>query len=164
MPRLHWAGVMLVALAAAMADVRADVVRLSEPVEVTADTEVFAAAPVTLPDVEPLSLATLLADAPSHLDREVVVQTRVAQVCQKKGCFFIAQEGSVSVRVSFTDYAFFVPTDSTGKTVTLVGRLVAREVSEAQAAHFRKDLGDPASAVTAGRSYELVASAVSIPR
>ncbi len=146
----------------AVGPAEADVIRLSEPVAATATSETYAAQAVELPDTPPISLAALMADAPALAGQEVVVTTRIARVCQKKGCFFIAQEGADSIRVSFKDYAFFVPTDSSGKKVTLVAELVETELTESQAAHYREDLGD--GNVVPGRQFELVASAVQIPK
>ena len=141
--------------------VSADVVRLSEPVESTDRFETFGA---PLPDaLPPVSLSTLLENGADNLDREILVETRVAQVCQAKGCFFIAQEGEHAVRVSFKDYSFFVPSDISGRTVTLAGSLVRRELSEAQAAHLNEDAGGD-EVVQAGDQFEIVASSVRIPR
>jgi hypothetical protein len=95
--------------------------------------------------------------------RTVRVEARISQVCQKKGCFMIATAGDKAVRISFRDYSFFVPTDTGGKTVTLTGTVIERELSEKQAAHFREDAGGSDS-IQAGRVYEIVADAVSIPR
>ena len=116
----------------------ADVTRLSEPVEVTP------------------------ARARLTEDIAVRVEARISQVCQKKGCFMIASAGDRAVRISFKDYSFFVPTDTSGKTVTLTGTLIQRELSEKQAAHFREDAGT--DTIQAGKVYEIVANAVSIPR
>ena len=66
------------------------------------------------------------------------------------------------IRVSFKDYAFFVPTDTGGKTVTLTGTLIERTLTEEQAAHFRQDAGS--DTIHAGKVYEIVADAVSIPK
>lgn len=138
----------------------ADVTRLSEPVEVTDDAEVFGA-PLDA-DAKSASLETLLDNPADYLDTSVRVEARISQVCQKKGCFMIASAGDRAVRISFKDYAFFVPTDTSGKTVTLTGTLIERELSEKQAAHFRQDAGT--DTIQAGRVYEIVANAVSIPR
>ena len=142
--------------------VLADVLRLSEPVASDGDTETFGQ---QLTEGLPgLSLTELLRNAPAHLGERVLVRTRVAKVCQKKGCFFVASEGATSVRVTFRDYAFFVPTDSAGKAVTLSGELVVREISQTEAEHFREDLGDDDAGLRPGKTYELVADAVRIPR
>ena len=138
----------------------AEVTRLSEPVEVTDDAEVFGA-PLDA-DATTASLETLLDNPDDYLDTPVRVEARISQVCQKKGCFMIASAGDRAVRISFKDYSFFVPTDTDGKTVTLTGTLIERELSEKQAAHFREDAGS--DTIQAGRVYEIVANAVSIPR
>lgn len=140
--------------------VHADVTRLSEPVAVTADAEVFGA-PLD-ESAKPMSLAALLEGPDEYVDTAVRVEARISQVCQKKGCFMIATSGDKAVRISFRDYAFFVPTDTGGKTVTVTGTFIERELSEKQAAHFREDAGT--DTLQAGKVYEIVADAVSIPK
>ncbi len=138
------------------------VVRLSEPVAQTADYEIFGA-PLDA-SVSRVALEAIAANGDRYVDKTVRVETRVAEVCQKKGCFFIAQEGDSVVRVSFKDYGFFVPTNISGKRVTLVGKVVAREITPEQASHFAEDLGDDAAAIEAGKVWEIVANSVRIPR
>ena len=75
----------------------------------------------------------------------------------------MAQEGPATIRVAFKDYGFFVPTDIAGKTVTLAGTLKKRELSAEEADHYSKDLDDEGS-VRAGSTYEIVATAVRVPR
>jgi len=140
--------------------VHADVTRPSDPVAVTADAEIFGA-PLD-ENAKPMSLAALLDSPDEYVDTAVRVEARISQVCQKKGCFMIATSGDKAVRISFRDYAFFVPTDTGGKTVTLTGTVVERVLSEEQAAHFRQDAGS--DTIQAGKVYEIVADAVSIPK
>jgi len=152
--------VMLLA-GAALAAESTDVVRLSEPVATDAVSETFGAA---LDESLPSVRLSVLAGAPHEwLGKPVRVDARVSRVCRKKGCFFIAKEGATALRVSFKDYAFFVPTDAGGKTVTLAGELVRVDRSAGQAAHLADDLGT-ADAVAAGPAYEIVATSVRIPR
>ena len=92
-------------------------IRLSEPVNVTGDYEEFGSKLPVHP--ETVSLAKLVAEAESALGKSSIVEARVAKVCQKKGCFFIAQDGDAIVRVSFKDYAFFVPTDIGGSRASM---------------------------------------------
>lgn len=159
-----FAGMSLVLLAcAATSAVAGDaVVRLSEPVQVTDAYEVFGAPLDGEPDARPL--AEVLADQSDWDGRQVAVRARVAQVCQKKGCFLVAQDGEHLARVTFRDYGFFVPTDSTGKVVTLVGTLGRRVLDEAQAKHYAEDAGDDPAAVTGPRSeVTIVADSVLVP-
>lgn len=139
------------------------VVRLSDPVTVTDDYEEFGAA-VTSAD-SAMSLTELVGAGEEYLGRDVTVSTRIAKVCQKKGCFFIARAGDTMARITFKDYGFFIPTDAAGKKVTLEGTFQRREISEKQARHYRKDLGeDSPEAPAAGTEYHIVATAVRIPK
>ena len=144
-------------------DAPGNVIRLSEPVEVTETYEVFgspmeAAGPA-------MGLRELVGNSDEYLDKEVLVTTRIAKVCQKKGCFFVAQDGDATARVTFKDYGFFIPTDSGGKTVTLAGTFIRSELSAEKARHYRKDLGEaPAGKAHATMEYQIVATSVRIPK
>ena len=136
--------------------------RLSEPVAVTESHEVFGA---MLPDQgTPLSLGDLVNDYDRYRGQEVLLATRIAKVCQSKGCFFVAQEGATTARVSFKDYGFFIPTDSGGKNVVLLGTFSRESVSEEEAEHYAKDLGETTASSPERFQYSIVASAVKIPR
>jgi len=139
------------------------VIRLSEPVEVTESYEVFGS-PLDAAGPE-IGLQELVGKSDQYLDKEVLVTTRIAKVCQKKGCFFVAQEGEATARVTFKDYGFFIPTDSGGKTVTLAGTFTRSELSAEKADHYRKDLGEtPAKPGAATMEYQIVATSVRIPK
>ena len=154
--------VFLLASQLAWAGDEPDVIRLSEPVAVTDTHETFGA---IMPDsVEPVALSALIAQHEDHAGTSIAVAARVSQVCQKKGCFFIAKDGDTTVRVSFKDYSFFVPTDISGRDVTLVGELREVELTEEQAAHLEDDMGSDDAQVAPGPQFEIVATAVRIPR
>ncbi|HSN70002.1 MAG TPA: DUF4920 domain-containing protein [Steroidobacteraceae bacterium] len=156
-------GLALPLVGALAADGTDRVVRLSEPVAVTETHEVFGAPLDT--SAAALSLAEAITAAPGHGDREVVIETTVAQVCQKKGCFFLAEDGETVARVTFKDYGFFIPTDSSGKTVLLSGVVKPSEVTAKQADHYSSDLGGKTSpSAIAGIEYQIVASAVAVPK
>jgi len=139
-----------------------EVKRLSEPVAVTDTHEMFGA---MLPEKgTPLSLGDLVKDDDKYQDQEVLVATRIAKVCQKKGCFFVATEGAATARVSFKDYGFFIPTDSGGKDVLMLGTFSREEVSKKEAEHYAKDLGEATASDPEQFKYSIVASAVKIPR
>jgi hypothetical protein len=139
-----------------------EVKRLSEPVAVTESHEIFGA---IVPDTgTPLSLGDLLKDNAKYQDQEVLLATRIAKVCQKKGCFFVAQDGAATARVSFKDYSFFIPTDSGGKDVVLLGTFSRKSVTKEEAEHYAKDLGETADSSPERFQYSIVVSAVKIPR
>ncbi|XWN38367.1 MAG: DUF4920 domain-containing protein [Balneola sp.] len=138
------------------------VIKLSEPVKITDTYEVYGNEvdnfenPKTLAEV-------LLSDEKSS--STVIVNTSIAEVCEKKGCFFIAQDGEHSARITFKDYGFFVPTDSEGKTVTIIGELSKKVLSEKQAKHFAEDAGKSADSISGEQvEYSIVASTVIIQK
>lgn len=163
MRKLMLTGLLALACAslAALADDAA--IRLSEPVQATETYEDFGAA---LPENETKhSLGEAMAKLDDLAGQPLLIQTEVQQVCQKKGCFFIARDGNAVARVRFKDYGFFIPTDSAGKTVTLAGTLERVAVTPEQAAHFADDLGQEADAVgTADFEYQITATSVRIPK
>lgn len=137
-------------------------VRLSEPVTVTEDYEEFGAPVVSAESAMPLD--ELVGAGEEYLGREITLATRIARVCRKKGCFFIARDGNAVARITFKDYGFFIPTDSAGKEVLLNGTFERRDITEAQAKHYRKDLGEAPGGAAGGSEYHIVATAVRIPK
>ena len=136
-------------------------IRLSEPVASDATSETFG---TTLDSsLKTVTITELATNSEHHLGKNFQVETRIAKVCQKKGCFFIAQQNEHVIRVSFKDYGFFIPTDSSGKTVLLSGELIQKEMSEKQAAHYTSDLQAQPGEVKAGVVYEIVATSVKVP-
>ena len=155
-------GLLVIGITAEVFAAESEVKRLSEPVEVTATHEVFGSA---LPQTgTPLSLGELMEDDTVYLDKEVLVSTRIAKVCQKKGCFFVAQEGASMAHVTFKDYGFFIPTDSGGKDVVLLGTFSRKSVSKKEAEHYAADLGETTVAAAEQFEYSIVATAIKIPR
>ena len=155
--------IICVAMAAFLSTVQAaddKVVRLSEPVAVTDEAEIFGA--LLNEDASPTALGAILERPDEFVGSAVRVEARISQVCQRKGCFMIATSGEDAIRISFKDYGFFVPTDTGGKIVTFTGTVVTRELSEEQAAHLREDAGS--DVIAAGPVYEIVADAVSVPK
>lgn len=160
-PKIKFCAVLL-ALTLPLSAIGADreAIRLSEPVEVTDSYEAFGSKLSSTG--EELSLAELIADSENYQDSEVLLSTRIAKVCQKKGCFFIAQEGADSVRITFADYGFFIPTDSGGKRVTLAGIFTREPLSQQQAEHYAKDLGEAVPATAPAYEYTFVATGIRI--
>ena len=136
------------------------VVRLSEPSESTSSYELFGE---RLPSSgEPLGLGELIENRPQYQGGEVLVHTRIAKVCQKKGCFFVATEGEATARISFKDYGFFIPTDSGGKQATLYGVFSRQPISKAEAEHYAEDLGESDTPNAEDFSYSIVATGIKI--
>lgn len=138
-----------------------DTIRLSTPTAKDETSETFGAPLNT--DLEKVTLRELSIHPTAHLGEIFQIETKIAKVCQKKGCFFIAQQDDDVIRVSFKDYGFFIPTDSSGKTVLMTGELVQKQVSKEQAKHFAADLQSDSADIRPGVVYEIVADSIKIP-
>lgn len=136
------------------------VIRLSEPVEKTQTSETFGA-PLNA-ELDKVAFPNLILEPAKYVGKPLQTETEITKVCQKKGCFFIAQHEQSIMRISFKDYAFFIPTDSSGKRVQLSGNIIEKQRSEEQAEHFKQDLGNSADAIKTGQVYEFVADSVRI--
>ena len=68
------------------------------------------------------------------------VSGEVEAVCQKKGCWMnIKNANGESMRVTFKDYAFFMPMDCAGKTAIVEGVAKIEETSIADLKEYAKD-------------------------
>ena len=91
-----------------------------------------------LGDSPRVDLADALRSVSSWAGRTVTVEGTVNRVCQMKGCWMeLAPAGADrGVRVTFKDYAFFVPTDSRGAAARLEGEFERNTFSKADADHL----------------------------
>lgn len=92
--------------------------------------------------LEPASsvpLATLLANPKAYTNQTVTTEGRVQRACSNKGCWMEIGEGPDACRVTFKDYAFFVPTDSAGAHAKIQGKLDTRQVEAAAVAHLEAE-------------------------
>ncbi len=96
--------------------------------------------------------------------KEILVQGKAVQVCQKKGCWLTLGSTSSDVRVTFKGYKFFVPFSLKDQNVKVQGLLKEEVVSVADQKHYLKDEGRAQTEidqVTAEKkTYTIVASGV----
>lgn len=93
-------------------------------------------------DSAPISLAELNEKMKSGGPVEATVTAPVSAVCQVKGCWMTLQNpGGEDVRITFKDYAFFVPKDSKGKTAIIHGKASMDTTSVEELKHFAEDDG-----------------------
>ncbi|TNE55551.1 MAG: DUF4920 domain-containing protein [Bacteroidetes bacterium] len=74
----------------------------------------------------------------------VKVTGKVSEVCQKKGCWMTLvseQPDKPSMRVTFKDYAFFMPKDLSGKQVVIDGYAYMDVTSVEYLRHYAEDAG-----------------------
>lgn len=76
----------------------------------------------------------------------------VSAVCQKKGCWMTLvsdQPGKPEMRVTFKDYAFFMPKDIAGKKVVIDGFARVETTSVEELRHYAEDDGKSAEEIAA---------------
>lgn len=74
----------------------------------------------------------------------VKVSGKVGEVCQKKGCWMTLvpeQPGQPEMRVTFKDYAFFMPKDLAGKRVVVDGYAYVDVTPVDVLRHYAEDAG-----------------------
>ena len=71
----------------------------------------------------------------------VKVKTYISEVCAMKGCWIEIPVGQETARVTFKDYGFFLPKNSQGKEVVLMGNAFKSKTSVEDLKHYAKDGG-----------------------
>jgi hypothetical protein len=114
-------------------------------------------APITLKTPTRLTDAITAAAAGDAAPR--LFAGTIREVCRQKGCWLIladpASPAIEPVRVTFADYAFFVPKDVAGRDVRLQGVLRQKKVSVKDAQHYAKDAGRPKGEIAAIRTPQV---------
>ena len=109
-------------------------------------------------------LNVLQATSEANVGQTLAVKAPAAEVCQHKGCWMVLTEGPRSIRVTFADYAFFVPKDLAGKTVVVEGVLSRKMLSADEAKHYADESPSGATAAPGPREeWSLVATSVVVP-
>ena len=84
-------------------------------------------------------LVTLLGEQDSVW---VTLESKIVTNCQKSGCWMDLDVGNEDViKVTFKDYAFFVPLDSEGKTATVEGFAKKELIPVDMLKHYAEDEG-----------------------
>lgn len=134
-----------------------------EPVETGENHEVYGS---EFPDDAQYFALNYLIEYSDIFDGQQLATTGIIkEVCQKKGCFFILtdEDGDHNARITFKDYGFFIPTNSAGNKVRLIGEFRVNELSEEKAKHYAEDAGeDPENIDGSQQEYNVVATSVKI--
>ena len=83
-----------------------------------------------------VSLQEALAQPGKYQNQKVLLEGKISDVCQMKGCWLMLSDGERDIRIKFENYSFFVPKDSRGKKVRAEGRLIQETLSEDMAHHY----------------------------
>ena len=126
-------------------------------------TDIHRGAPLTQTDT--LTMDDIAAKPADFAGQTVRVAGLVKNVCRKKGCWMIlsSDKTAAKARVTFKDYAFFVPLDSKDSKAVVEGIVEVKTLSEGERKHLADDAGKPVSEVPA-HEIRLMAHGVSLTR
>jgi hypothetical protein len=83
-----------------------------------------------------LTLQQAIQEPAKYQNQKVLLEGKISDVCQMKGCWLMLTDGERAIRIKFEGYSFFVPKDSRGKKVRAEGRLIQETLSEDMARHY----------------------------
>ena len=83
-----------------------------------------------------VSLQEALAQPGKYQNQKVLLEGKISDVCQMKGCWLMLSDGERAIRIKFENYSFFVPKDSRGKKLRAEGLLIQETLSEEMARHY----------------------------
>jgi hypothetical protein len=115
---------------------------------------------------ETVPLAAVLANVEQYAGQPVRIEGQIQDVCSKKGCWMVLQDGEASARVTFKDYGFFVPKNATGAHATIVAQVTRETMSEDVAKHLAAESkdGNPEAIQGPQEVVAVVASGVELQR
>ncbi len=118
-------------------------------------------------DTGAISTSELVAEMNGKETMNTKVTGEIVSVCQAKGCWTkVKLPNGKLMRVTFKDYAFFVPKDASGKTIVMQGKAQVKTVPVDELRHYAKDAGateaELASITKPERSLAFEASGVLI--
>jgi len=91
------------------------------------------------------SLVSVLQQPERYADETVVTEGHVRRACSRKGCWMEvsteASEEAPGCRVTFRDYAFFVPTDAAGAHARVEGKVKVTRVAPQRVEHLESEGG-----------------------
>ncbi|HEX6086504.1 MAG TPA: DUF4920 domain-containing protein [Thermoanaerobaculia bacterium] len=91
-------------------------------------------------DAKSVPLAQVVAKPDAYTKTPVVVEGVVKTACERKGCWMqLTADDAPGVRVTFKDYAFFVPLDSKGMKARAEGVTVVKTLSKKEADHLEEE-------------------------
>jgi hypothetical protein len=116
---------------------------------------------------EEIELVSLVSEMENSDSLNAVVEAKVTEVCQSKGCWMkVELPNGESMRVTFKDYGFFMPKDLAGKSVKMSGLAKKEETDVETLKHFAEDAGkseEEIALITAPEmDYKFVASGVKL--
>ena len=113
---------------------------------------------------DPITLAEAIGSIGDSEDEFIKIKGQITEVCQVKGCWMILVDGDTYARITFENYGFFVPTETSMQRSVIFGQLSERTLSGAQAEHFAQDAGSQSKIKLEGeiKEYSILARGVQL--
>jgi hypothetical protein len=90
-----------------------------------------------------VTLDQILEQPHGFAGKTVTVAGKVRRACSRRGCWMelasTLDDSSPGCRVTFKDYGFFVPTDSSGAAATVEGAVQVKQVPRSRVAHLEAE-------------------------
>lgn len=114
---------------------------------------------------ERVTMDALMADSKTYAKKTVRVDGKISAVCRKKGCWMTlgGKDKLSRARITFKNYAFFVPLDAGGGTASVEGVVELKTMSEAERAHLAEDAGKKIDEIPLAE-VRIMATAVEVNR
>ncbi|WP_189644801.1 DUF4920 domain-containing protein [Luteimonas gilva] len=112
-----------------------------------------------IPAGQAVTISAAVASHEKYAGKPQRYSGRIAEVCQKEGCWMVLEDDGRSARVMMRDHKFAVPKDAAGKA-EVYGVLSRKQLSPEQVKHMQEESknGLPVSDV----EYRIVADGVEI--
>lgn len=112
-----------------------------------------------IPEGEAIPISEAVAAHERYADKPQRYGGRIAEVCQKEGCWLVLEDDGQSARVMMRDHKFVVPKDASGKA-DVYGVLSRKQLSPEAVKHMQEESknGLPVADV----EYRIVADGVEI--
>mgnify|MGYP000630058464 FL=1 len=113
---------------------------------------------------ETQSLKQAVAANVTDADGMLKIEGQITEVCQAKGCWMILVDGDTYARVTFEDYGFFVPMETSMQRSVVYGTLTEHVLSGEQAEHYAQDAGAKSTLKLTGevKEYSIIARSVQL--
>jgi hypothetical protein len=87
---------------------------------------------------EPVSIEKVLTTPEEYKAKAVVIEGLVEKACTNKGCWMqiVPEAGKPGMRVTFKDYAFFIPLNAAGMKAKAEGVASVKKLSKSEADHL----------------------------
>ena len=96
-----------------------------------------------------ITLDEVASNPKAYADKVVMVKAKISGVCKVKGCWMTiaGKNEKTTARVTFKNYAFFVPKNSIGMIAKVEGKIQIKEMSDAERKHLADDENVPVESV-----------------